>query len=330
MTWDTTLPLGSEAKSNGDNRIREFKNDVETSLRGNAAEGTEAIFPGADTANPVFRYRGLKGTTAARPTAGQYGLYANTTTNTLQRDNGSSWEDIGTLVTNASITEAQLSASVAGDGLAGGAGTPLSVSAGTGLEISADTVRIAAAAAGDGLTGGGGSALAVNVDNSTIEINTDSLRVKDAGITSSKISLSGCRLDFTYAGTSVDPGATSGAYTFNPVVVTAGFDRGMTVASNAFTVPTTGLYAVGGRISFNCDDTHGSTPLTVRLNGSKNITIPSVAINGTLDSYDYFGTVTYLLAGETYHVEVDTDCNGGAHNPNFYKIRGEVYVQYHV
>ena len=62
--------------------------------------------------------------------------------------------------------------------------TPL---AGTGLEANAGTVRIATAAAGDGLSGGGGSALAVNVDDSTIETNADTLRVKDSGITNDKL-----------------------------------------------------------------------------------------------------------------------------------------------
>lgn len=98
MTWDIATPDGSEAASQGDNRIRELKTDLQNALRGQASSGTEAVFPGSDTANPVFRYRGLKGTTAARPAAGQYGLYINETLNTIQRDNGSSWVDIATLI----------------------------------------------------------------------------------------------------------------------------------------------------------------------------------------------------------------------------------------
>lgn len=47
--------------------------------------------------------------------------------------------------------------------------------------------KIAAAVAGNGLAGGAGSALSVTVDDSTIEINTDALRVKDAGITFAKL-----------------------------------------------------------------------------------------------------------------------------------------------
>lgn len=95
--WDKTTPLGSEAISSGDDRIREMKVAIEEALQAGATEGDEAIFPGdAASTAPVFRYRGLKGTTAARPAAGQYGLYFNTTTNEVQRDNGTSWDDVGT------------------------------------------------------------------------------------------------------------------------------------------------------------------------------------------------------------------------------------------
>lgn len=90
-------------------------------------------------------------------------------------------------IADANVTADKLAAAVAGNGLTGGAGSALAVNVGTGLEISSDAVRIATAAAGNGLSGGGGSALAVNVDDSTIEINSDSLRVKDAGITEAKL-----------------------------------------------------------------------------------------------------------------------------------------------
>lgn len=47
--------------------------------------------------------------------------------------------------------------------------------------------KLASQVAGSGLVGGAGDALAVNVDDSTIEIQTDALRVKDSGITTAKI-----------------------------------------------------------------------------------------------------------------------------------------------
>lgn len=103
MVWDITTPLGTESKSQGDDRIRELKTDIQTALRADEATGTEAIFPGSDTSSPVYRYRGLKGTTAARPAAGQYGLYVNETLNTIQRDNGSSWVDVATLIPSGTV-----------------------------------------------------------------------------------------------------------------------------------------------------------------------------------------------------------------------------------
>ena len=99
--FDVTTPAGSDLLSQGDDKIREFKLAMREALRagevaGDDIEGVEAIFPGASPSTaPVYRYRGLKGTTAERPTAGQYGLYYDTTRNVLQRDNGSSWDDIG-------------------------------------------------------------------------------------------------------------------------------------------------------------------------------------------------------------------------------------------
>lgn len=103
MTWNTATPAGTDPISNGDDEIRTLKTDLQTALRGNATDGDEAKFPGSDTANPIYRYRGLKGTTAARPTAGQYGLYVNTTLNTIQRDNGSAWQDIATLIPSGTV-----------------------------------------------------------------------------------------------------------------------------------------------------------------------------------------------------------------------------------
>lgn len=47
--------------------------------------------------------------------------------------------------------------------------------------------ELATSVAGAGLAGGGGTALSVNVDDSSIEINTDTLRVKAAGVTNAML-----------------------------------------------------------------------------------------------------------------------------------------------
>lgn len=97
--FDVTAPADSDFISLGDDQLRNDKAAIQEALRGGTTEGLEAIFPGsAPTTAPVFRYRGLKGTTGARPAFGQYGLYINTTLNTLQRDSGSAWEDVATLI----------------------------------------------------------------------------------------------------------------------------------------------------------------------------------------------------------------------------------------
>ena len=47
--------------------------------------------------------------------------------------------------------------------------------------------KISSTVAGDGLAGGSGSALSVSVDDATIEINSDALRIMDLGISAAKI-----------------------------------------------------------------------------------------------------------------------------------------------
>ncbi|MHA1754545.1 MAG: hypothetical protein ACTSYR_03400 [Candidatus Odinarchaeia archaeon] len=108
----------------------------------------------------------------------------------------------GNQIKDATITADELNASVAGSGIAGGAGSALSVNVDdSSIEVSTDTVQVkdagitaaklAAAIAGDGLAGGAGSALSVNVDDSSIELNSDSLRVKADGIGANEVDLSG-------------------------------------------------------------------------------------------------------------------------------------------
>jgi Coiled stalk of trimeric autotransporter adhesin len=91
-------------------------------------------------------------------------------------------------VTAGGISGTELAASVAGNGLAGGGGTALSVNTDTTtIEISADTLRVAASAAGNGLTGGGGSALAVGAGTG-IAVTADAVAV-DRATNGAKVSL---------------------------------------------------------------------------------------------------------------------------------------------
>lgn len=82
--------------------------------------------------------------------------------------------------------------------------------------------KLAAAVAGNGLSGGAGSPLAVNVDAVTIEINADTLRVKDDGIDDLKV---GNRVMQAYRrqGGSASNWRTAGTSNHTPTMVRAQF-----------------------------------------------------------------------------------------------------------
>ena len=92
------------------------------------------------------------------------------------------------------ITDSMLSDGVAtglaGDGLVASSGV-MAVQVQGALKISSDAIGITGSIAGNGLQAAGTadavSSLAVSVDNSTIEINSDSLRLKDNGVTLAKM-----------------------------------------------------------------------------------------------------------------------------------------------
>ena len=87
---------------------------------------------------------------------------------------------------------------------------------------SIDETHLTASVAGNGLSGGNGSALAVNVDDSTIEINTDALRVKDLGIGTAKLaatSVTAAKLGNDVAGAGLSGGNGSAlAVAYSPLM----------------------------------------------------------------------------------------------------------------
>lgn len=102
--WDVTVPLGTESKSLGDNRMREFKSDVQ------AAFQYEGDFPG-DAASPHFIYTPSSGTTTNRPTginAPPGRIYINTSSGCVEMNNGSTstvnWQCIAPLTTWSNLT----------------------------------------------------------------------------------------------------------------------------------------------------------------------------------------------------------------------------------
>jgi hypothetical protein len=94
-------------------------------------------------------------------------------------------------IANNAVEPAMINASVAGDGLTGGGGSALAVQVSGAVVLASDKVGIANSFAGAGLGPVGGansiSALNVLVDDSTIEIDSDLVRLKDDGVTGAKL-----------------------------------------------------------------------------------------------------------------------------------------------
>ena len=137
--------------------------------------------------------------------------------------------------------------------------------AGTGLEDDGDTLRIAASAAGDGLGGGAGSALSVNVDDTTVEINADTVRVKDLGIVTAKLAdnavttakitdanVTNAKLQnsaVTIGATSVSLGGTANALTgLGSITLTTGPTNDLHVATKQYVDQTAQGLSVKGSV----------------------------------------------------------------------------------
>jgi hypothetical protein len=154
--------------------------------------------------------------------------------------------------------------------------------------------------AGDGLTGGGTSgdvSLAVNVDDSTIEIDTDTVRVKDSGIVTAKIAddnVTFAKIENRYT-SKVEKSDTSGA-------VSIDWSSGTTFE---FTASLTGALELDFT-NFKQGQTIGIYGLT----GSQTITLDSDAV--TTETFNKVGSVDYDGTGTNYLQVVCVDDSADA------------------
>jgi copper chaperone CopZ len=141
--------------------------------------------------------------------------------NVVQYWSGSAWIDSSQFVVgDGTITTVKI---------ADNSITSAKIAAGTVIaaDIADNTIteaKLTTSVAGSGLSGGNGTALAVNVDSSTIEVNADTLRVKDAGIVEAKL----------------DSGSVTAAKIGAGAVTSAKLDTNIAVA---------GTFAVTGNVS---------------------------------------------------------------------------------
>ena len=154
-----------------------------------------------------------------------------TTTNPLTDGNG-----IADFSYDGGLTNVQVAVEADGSTLTVGSG---------GVKVADGGItatQIDTGVAGAGLSGGGGTALAVNVDDSSIEIATDTLRVKSSGVTNAMLVNDG----ITIAGNDTSLGGTITAATIlngtsvisssaqiGNYVATLGTGTGVTIGSNS-------------------------------------------------------------------------------------------------
>ena len=200
----------------------------------------------------------------------------------------------GVLQANANV----LSAGLAGDGLVVGTGGVLDVQVdGTTIEVTGDTVQLVTAGvttaylandavdktkinadiAGDGIVQAAGGELDVNVDDTTIEIDTDVVKVKAAGITETEI-----------AASALGTGLTGGSGTTIAVDSTVFLAAANYVAREAHNATADGQTSI----------TLSNTPVT----GTEMVFVNGILMEeGAGNDYTISGGVITFTFGLSYH-----------------------------
>jgi len=187
---------------------------------------------------------------------------------------------------NSSITV------TAGDGLQGGGSVALGSTvtlnidvsdfAGDGLEDDgSENLRLASSVAGDGLAYSAG-VLSVNVDDSTIEIDSDTLRVKDEGITEAKLDVANSPTDGYFL-----------RYTTASGMIWADIDTSSSVTEGDIKLENFSSSCDGSTTGFTLSSTPVDNSVQVYLNGL-------LQEKGSGKDYTQSGTsITFSVAPET-------------------------------
>lgn len=156
------------------------------------------------------------------------------------------------VIANNAVDEFALASSVAGDGLAGGGGSALSVNAGTGLEIDTDNVRLAAQ--GNGIAGGAGSVLSVDSDTETggdilgVNITANGVGVDVDALDGAGLTPSGsATLDLNvYHEALTNDGSASSSLTASPMDANGASQKALIVTLNGQVLDEGDDYTVSG------------------------------------------------------------------------------------
>lgn len=287
--WDVTLPLGSEAKSLGDDRLRELKVDIQTSLR------YEGDFPGSDTSNPRFIWTPSSGTTALRPTGNALAtgmLYINISSGCIEQYNGTTWGCVA-VVASSAVTSSGISVEVAGPGLSGGGGIPLQVNVDTNsFTITNDTVTIKT----------GGVTSAHIFDGTIDEADLSSDLILPGEVTAPS------QPGFMAYNSASDSNVTGNNETLTVDFDTELFDTGSDFAGDTFTAPKTGFYLLTTGVTFRDAASGNKCELKINTN-NKTFTQERWALTG-----ETMSVTVYAAMSSGHTASVSFNCSGGATN----------------
>ena len=186
------------------------------------------------------------------------------------------------------------SGSLVGNGLTTSTGKILVQASGSTIEVGSGGIRvndssitpiqISSSIAGNGLSGGNGAPLAVNVDDSSIEINSDTLRIKSDGVTNAMLQKSSLMIGSTGITLGNTGSALAGLTSVTSTDYLGGTLAGTKLSGSftgSFKGDGSGLTGIGQTLNINADSgTPGSVALltqTASFSGTSNEVETSVA-----------------------------------------------------
>jgi hypothetical protein len=203
-------------------------------------------------------------------------------------------------VTSAMITDLEVATADIADGavteakLASGAVTSakiadLTIATGDIADNAITAAKIATAVAGDGLAGGGGTALSVSVDNTTIEVSGDQVRIKGGGINNAMVAADAAIADTKLATISTAGKVANSATTANTTNlagtivardVSGNFTAGTVTAALSGNATTASTLLTGRNFSLTGDVTASA----VSFNGSAAVALSTTIANSAVDT----------------------------------------------
>jgi microcystin-dependent protein len=266
--------------------------------------------------------RGVDGTTAKSHSEGAV-IYPVATAVDFDEANEltATYQNTGGMVYKDSTTFAQLALGTNGYPLVASASAPtyaqltatgIANNAVTTDKINAAAVtaaKLASQVAGSGLVGGAGDALAVNVDDSTLEIQSDTVQIKDAGVTLAKLASAVQNLLVPVGTIAMYGGATAptGWLLCDGSAIDAGYTA-LRAIVGANTPDFKGRFALGDNSTLTLLGTGGSTTIGVNNLPAHSHSNTAVLANGTVsitDNGHQHGGETAENGAHTHSIAVD-------------------------